>query len=77
VTPVPVLVLLAVLQLSESAFLVVLGLIPLVRTAFVGVPGVIVFVAPVIVTLVVLALSIFVVPVVLRAGSSHQRNRGG
>jgi hypothetical protein len=34
-------------------------------------------VALVIVTLVVLAFSIFVVPIVLRAGNGHHRNRCG
>ena len=47
------------------------GLIPLVRAVFVGVPVVIVVVALIVVTLGVLALAIFVVTIVLRAGSGH------
>jgi len=57
--------------LNERPSFVVLGLIPLVRAIFVGVPVVIVLVALVVVTLGVLALAIFVVTVVLRAGSGH------
>jgi hypothetical protein len=79
VTPVPVDGPLPVVQLNERSPLVVLGPIPLVGAVFVGVPVVIVLVAPVVVTLVVLVLSIFlsifVVPVVLRSGSGHRRNR--
>src|ERR1700687_578107 len=75
VTPVPVAGLLPGVQLSERPLLVVLGLIPLVRAVFVGVPVVIVLVAFVVVTLVVFAFSVFVVPIVLRAGSGHHGNR--
>ena len=74
VTPVPIDALLPGVQLNESTLLVVLGLIPLVRAVFVGVPVVIVLVALVVITLIVLG-SIFMVPIVLRAGSGHHRNR--
>ena len=84
VTPVPVVGLLFAAQLNESTRLVVLGLVPLVRAVSMAVPRVIVLVALVVVALVVLALPIFLVslvpwapfvPVVLRAGSGHHRNR--
>lgn len=77
VPPVPVGPLLPVAQLNESTLLVVLGLVPLVRAVFIAVPGVIVLVVLVVVPFVVLPLSVFLVPVVsvLRAGSSHHRNR--
>jgi hypothetical protein len=74
VTPVPVDGLLPSTQLNERPLLVVLGLIALIRAVFIGVPVVIVLVAPVVVTLVVLALTIFVVPIVLRDGNGHHRN---
>jgi hypothetical protein len=73
VTPIPVDGLLPGTQLHESPLLVVLGLIALIRAVLVGVPAVIVLVALVVVPLV-FALTIFVVPVVLRDGSGHHRN---
>ena len=76
VAPFPVGGLLPGIQLNESPLLVVLGLIPPVRAVFVGVPVVIVLVVLVIVTSVVLALlPVFVVPIVLRAGSGDHCNR--
>lgn len=79
VAPVPVDGLLLSVQPNESTPLVVLGLVPLVRAVFIAVPGVIVLVAPVVVTPVVLDFPIFLVPVLvpvfLRAASSHQGNR--
>src|SRR3984893_2304824 len=77
VTPIPVAGLLPGVQPGEIPLLVVLGLIPVVRTAFVSVPVVIILVALVVVTLVVFAFSVFVVPIVLRAGSGHHCNRCG
>jgi len=77
VTPVPVDGLLPGTQLNEIPLFVVLGLVPLVGAVFVGVPVVIVLVALVVVTLVVLGLFIFVVPIILRAGSGHHCNRCG
>jgi hypothetical protein len=83
VTPVPVAPLLPGAQLNESTPLVVLGLIPLVRAVFIAVPSVIVLVALVVVSPVVFALPVFLVPVtlpifavpvVLRAGRGHHRN---
>jgi hypothetical protein len=76
VTPVPVTVLLPFAGVVEVALLVVLGLVLLVRTVFIVVPGVIVLVASVVVALVVLALPVFVVPL-LGSGSGHHRNRCG
>jgi hypothetical protein len=75
VAPVPIDAPLPVVQLNESTLLMVLGLVPLVRAIFVGVPSVVVLVAFIVVALVVLALSIFFSPVVLRGGSGHHCNR--
>ena len=76
--PAPVGPLLPVVQLNESTLLVVLGLVPLVRAVLIAVPGVIVLVAPVVIAFVVLAVPVFLAPVVsvLRAGSGHHRNGG-
>lgn len=73
--PVKVDGLLPTVQFNESTLLVVLGLIPLVRAVFIAIPGVIVLVTIVAVALVVLALSIFLVPVVFWAGNGHYGNR--
>jgi uncharacterized membrane protein YuzA (DUF378 family) len=75
VAPLPVVGLLPSAQMNEGMLLVVFGLVPLVRAVFVGVPSVIVLVAFVVIALVVLALLVFFFPVVLRASSSHHRNR--
>jgi hypothetical protein len=71
VPPAPIDAPLPVVQLNESTLLMVLGLVPLVRAVFVGVPSVVVLVAFIVVALVVLAVSIFFSPVVLRGGSGH------
>jgi hypothetical protein len=77
VAPTPVDAPLPAVQLHESTPLVVFGLVPLVRTIFITVPGVIVLVTLVVVAPVVFALPVFMVPVVLREGSGHHRNRCG
>src|ERR1700675_1701559 len=75
VPPTPVDALLPAVQLHESTPLVVFGLVPLVRTIFIAVPVGIALVTLVVDAPIVLALPVFMVPVVLWEGGGHHRNR--
>lgn len=77
VAPGPIHGLLPGVELDESSILVVLSLVALVRAGFIVVPRVIVLVAFVVVAPVVVVVSVSVIPVVLRDGSGHCRDKGG